>query len=766
MAKLPRYQRLGVKSVTPPDFDYANLREAKRFAQTVSQQVDRMNQFFVKEAEMEAKQRGLTMVEEQGAQTILKQFTGEKRPTTIVQQTAFEAANRIASAEIEVEARAEINKIISDASINKTPLVDYPMPDGSMAPGVRTKIQDVVDGFPAGLADLDPVTAGVLRARLGSVAQDKELSYSEEYEKYKIQQVKGRFATSLAQFEQDLFAYAASENGTADGLEVRINDIANNMRDLQISEADISKWTIGARTKARKEGTIAEFQRLPTLKDKQDFLDQLTKKPPAELGVEDTRTLVRSLRTELSKGLTQLKTAGTTLEKQLRDDIKIIKEGGTVPQDRLNNYSLQITNAQGDDQQYFVGAINEYNNLITSIKVMDSVKRMTPTALTDYINEISQGMKGEGGKGRDTEKEQLTYDIATDYLQTMNTEMNRDPYSFAVRNGLVPFERIADDPQRPDEFKASLQARANQAKLVSTHYGVDVKIFTDAEATRFVNILKGDGELPNPDGTTRPITAIDQIATVTAMVSALGEDTSYALEQIAPKSPELAHIGGLVLYARSETATMAFKGMALKRDGMVAIGINSLEAKELFKSTVGPALVGSDQVYAAAKRTTDAIYNHLAKTETQFNADIYTEAVRLALGKGADGGGVDTVNNVPTFLFPGLIDDDLELMMEEIKVEQIKDISGQDIDKKLLKDINDNNFVLMPAPEHLEPEKGDYIFYKEGSGGKTFVADSTGAPIIVNALKWKTKYARPASIGALLKQAQRNKDQRIKVNKQ
>jgi len=640
------------------------------------------------------------------------------------------------------------------------------MPDGSMAPGVRTKIQDVVDGFPAGLADLDPVTAGVLRARLGSVAQDKELSYSEEYEKYKIQQVKGRFATSLAQFEQDLFAYAASENGTADGLEVRINDIANNMRDLQISEADISKWTIGARTKARKEGTIAEFQRLPTLKDKQDFLDQLTKKPPAELGVEDTRTLVRSLRTELSKGLTQLKTAGTTLEKQLRDDIKIIKEGGTVPQDRLNNYSLQITNAQGDDQQYFVGAINEYNNLITSIKVMDSVKRMTPTALTDYINEISQGMKGEGGKGRDTEKEQLTYDIATDYLQTMNTEMNRDPYSFAVRNGLVPFERIADDPQRPDEFKASLQARANQAKLVSTHYGVDVKIFTDAEATRFVNILKGDGELPNPDGTTRPITAIDQIATVTAMVSALGEDTSYALEQIAPKSPELAHIGGLVLYARSETATMAFKGMALKRDGMVAIGINSLEAKELFKSTVGPALVGSDQVYAAAKRTTDAIYNHLAKTETQFNADIYTEAVRLALGKGADGGGVDTVNNVPTFLFPGLIDDDLELMMEEIKVEQIKDISGQDIDKKLLKDINDNNFVLMPAPEHLEPEKGDYIFYKEGSGGKTFVADSTGAPIIVNALKWKTKYARPASIGALLKQAQRNKDQRIKVNKQ
>ena len=757
MAKLPRYQRLGVRSELPPDFDYANLRESRRFAQTVSQQVDRMNQFFAKEAELQARQSGLAAVEEQGARTILKQFTGEKRPSTIAQQTAFEAANRIASAEIEVEARAEINKIISDASINKTPLVDYPMPDGSMAPGVRTKIQDVVDGFPAGLADLDPVTAGVLRARLGSIAQDKELSYSEEYEKYKIQQVKGRFATSLAQYEQDLFQYAASENGTADGLEVRINDIANNMRDLQISEADISKWTIGARTKARKEGTIAEFQRLPTLKDKQDFLDQLTKKPPAELGVEDTRTLVRSLRTELSKDLTQLKTAGTTLEKQLRDDIKVIKEGGTVPQDRLNNYSLQITNAQGDDQQYFVGAINEYNNLITSIKVMDSVKRMTPTALTDYINEISQGMKGEGGKGRDTETEQLTYDIATDYLQTMDTEMNRDPYSFAVRNGLVPFERIADDPQRPDEFKASLQARANQAKLVSTHYGVDVKIFTDAEATRFVNILKGDGELPNPDGTTRPITAIDQIATVTAMVSALGEDTSSALEQIAPKSPELGHIGGLVLFGRSETATMAFKGMALKRDGMVAIGLNSLEAKELFKSTVGPALVASDQVYAAAKRTTDAIYNHLAKTETQFNADIYTEAVKLALGKGADGGGVDTVNNVPTFLFPGLIDDDLELMMEEIKVEQIKDISGQDIDKKLLEDINGNNFVLMPAPEHLEPEKGDYIFYREGSGGKTFVADSTGAPIIVNALKWKTKYARPASIGAMLKQAQRNK---------
>jgi hypothetical protein len=143
MAKLPRYQNVGVKPLAPPDYDYANLRESARFARTLSQQVDRMNTFIAKEAEREAEQRGLSMVQEEGAQQVLQKFSGDKKPFTVAETTAYQAATRIASAEIETQARAEINKLISESKTNRTSFGDTEDEKGNFIPGVQSRLSEL-----------------------------------------------------------------------------------------------------------------------------------------------------------------------------------------------------------------------------------------------------------------------------------------------------------------------------------------------------------------------------------------------------------------------------------------------------------------------------------------------------------------------------------------------------------------------------------------------------------------------------------------------
>jgi hypothetical protein len=750
MAKLPRYQNVGVKPLAPPDFDYANLRESARFAQTLSQQVDRMNSFIAKEAEREAEQRGLSMVQEEGAQQVLKKFSGDKKPFTVAETTAYQAATRIASAEIETEARAEINRLISEAKINRTSFGDSEDEKGNFIPGVQSRLSEIVDGFPAALSDVDPVAAGLLRARLTDFATDKEIAYSEFYEKIKIQELQGKFIQNMSNAQLDIYEYAASENGTPDGIEKRINDFANNMKDLQINEIAISNWIIETRVNARKNGTIAEFQRLPDLSAKEDFLTNLEKTPLKELGVADTRTLVRSLRTEVTKAYSEIKSTASSLTSKIKEDIKIAESGGNVAPDRKNGYAAVLLQHGTKYPEYFADAKNEFVALDQTIKIMDSVRQMTPTDLTEFVNTSAQGLPGIGGEGRDTQQEQIAYEISSKFLETMNTQINKDPYSFAVRSGLVDFTPIKLDGSA-DDLRGSLRQRQNDIDLISNHYGVMPKIFTEAETTVISNIVNGDQRIMSFDGELRVANADDQMQIMAVITGSLGENANVAFEQIAPKNPEFAHIGGLYLLGNADAAKMALQGIELRKGGVSALGLDSEQPKAIFRQQVGNSLEGQGvSVYAAAVKVANAIYNKRAQAETMFDPELYAESVQMALNKNADGtGGIANINDQKVYLYPGLTDDDLSNMIDQItaddilqlteREDQFGDIVASKIESKLLKDINDGEFILRPAPPALRQKPGDYILYRDGgAGGLILATDTDNDPLVINALDWKT----------------------------
>ena len=76
--------------------------------------------FFSKKAR-KAEQRGKQMVQDLGAQPVLKDLAKKGGPTNIEQRAAFATANRIAAAELETEASLDIDKVLTQAEINKTP---------------------------------------------------------------------------------------------------------------------------------------------------------------------------------------------------------------------------------------------------------------------------------------------------------------------------------------------------------------------------------------------------------------------------------------------------------------------------------------------------------------------------------------------------------------------------------------------------------------------------------------------------------------------
>jgi hypothetical protein len=718
MAKLPRYQNVGVKPLAPPDFDYANLRESARFAQTLSQQVDRMNSFIAKEAEREAEQRGLSMVQEEGAQQVLKKFSGDKKPFTVAETTAYQAATRIASAEIETEARAEINRLISEAKTNRTSFGDSEDEKGNFIPGVQSRLSEIVDGFPAALSDVDPVAAGLLRARLTDFATDKEIAYSEFYQKHLIQKKQGEFIKSLADRERDAIDYGASPHSTPDGLEKRINDAAQTMLDLQFDETNVAKWVESTRTKARKAGTIAEFQRLPTIEEKQKYLEGLEKKPLRQLGVEGTRTLVRSLQAELNNEITVQKGAARDTVQDIKDAKKIMTAGGDPGEQML----LQLQNRANGLGDYGAEAREAIANLQVEREAMLAFRIMPPAKLQTELNIIARGIPGVGGKGVDTLLEADILKSGRGLLRTMNTETQNDPLSFAARVGHIEFRPL--DITSEEGLSGSIAERRQQARTVAAIYGVEPKFLTNEEATVFAAQLKqGD--------------RISRMTVLGTLTKFFQKDAPDVLAQIAVKQPELAHIGGLVTLGLMDTANQALEGMDLIKQGNQPVGFTREVTDSVFANQVGMAFNYQSEARGSAQKTAKAIYTSMAMDRglEVFDENLYISAISLAVGYNPNTGkgGVQEVRDMPVIAPPELDGEDLEKILDEIDFESLTVNTGQVVNADQMRDIRGNKNIRFMVMDH-----GRYYItlLKPGEDGFRYISDVDGDPVIFDALKY------------------------------
>ena len=140
------------------------------------------------------------------------------------------------------------------------------------------------------------------------------------------------------------------------------------------------------------------------------------------------------------------------------------------------------------------------------------------------------------------------------------------------------------------------------------------------------------------------------------------------------------------------------------------------------------------------------IYTDRAKGLDDFDIPLFEDSIQLALGKNGQNGGIQEVNGTPTLLPPNLNSSDLTTMLKNISAKELFELNGITVDKKLMENINGSNFFS------LDNSAGEYSLYAVGEGvyklgrgtygDSSFVwaADTDGAEIEIDAIKWKNTY--------------------------
>ena len=294
MAQLPRYQRLGLQTRQPGNIDFADTREQARYAQTLSQQLDRMSEFaFKKSAEM-AVERGQERVREEGALPTLEAIEAKGGPRGIAEKSAVEAANRIAVVEIETLATADMQKLTVEA--DKTNM--------SM-PAYQEAMRDINDGYKASLELVDPVAAGVLGARL----QGNTSKYESRYSDVVFRKAKAAWAekvnTTVTIKGNAILDLATQPGVSEESLTIEGQQMFDDLVSLGVSEKAAQSSVDKTMKAAVRQNRFYVFDNAADITTRQALLEQYEEKPLPGYTYEGNRAFLRQLQGTLQSEVTQ-----------------------------------------------------------------------------------------------------------------------------------------------------------------------------------------------------------------------------------------------------------------------------------------------------------------------------------------------------------------------------------------------------------------------------------------------------------------------------
>ena len=184
-----------------------------------------MSNFLYKTAQKEAVRSGIERVRTEGAQPILEAMKAQGGPRGLEEETAYEAANKIAIAEIQTEAELEITKILTDGQNNKTPFSS-----------IQSQLKSVSDGFPAALSDIDPVSAAHVLSNFKAKTEKAGLRYSEFWSKETLRTLKKKQNIAAANKAETIIGNASVTGFDPKELEKDITEAATELKDLGVSQ--------------------------------------------------------------------------------------------------------------------------------------------------------------------------------------------------------------------------------------------------------------------------------------------------------------------------------------------------------------------------------------------------------------------------------------------------------------------------------------------------------------------------------------------------
>jgi hypothetical protein len=220
-----------------------------------------------------------------------------------------------------------------------------------------------------------------------------------------------------------------------------------------------------------------------------------------------------------------------------------------------------------------------------------------------------------------------------------------------------------------------------------------------------------------------------------------GKYTTDVLAEISAKSPDLAHVGGLVTMGKIEAVNYALQGQDLIAQGNKAAEFTPSNTDMLFRESVGTALVYQSEAMASGRQVAEQIYTAKAfeRGVEMFDEALWEESISVAFGfdQRTGRGGVQEVRDNKVLLPPQLNAEDLETMLETLDAAQLNQLTGLDVDPKLVEQIRDNDswsgdYSLMAT------DMGVYriVFGKPGDPKFRVITDKNGNIVELDALQY------------------------------
>jgi hypothetical protein len=397
MAMLPRYERLGVKAAQPAQLDFANFREQSQAAQTLSQSLGRMSDFAFGVAEQKFEQVAKQTVSKLGATETLSRIQKAGGPTSGFDMVAFQTANRIASAEIQMQSDKDINGLLETAQKTGMSIAD-----------VSSHLADITDGYAATLSTLDPEAAGLLRVRIGEASGQAIQRYGSYVESQAKAARSARIEDAGKLYAANMMQTALIPGITPETLYTMSQNRMNLLIDAGVNPDKAATWAASALKDAVTEHAAFSAMTMP-LSDLKVRAETAPDKPLPGLDYTETLSLWSKSNTIYNTRTESLRVDASTLSDQLQAEAKVLGSGGTPDPTRIAALQ-EKAQALAEFDPTLAGKVAD---LQADITFVSGVRGMNIDELNSEVTRLSAGVPGVGGPGLDTPDEIAMLSFAT-----------------------------------------------------------------------------------------------------------------------------------------------------------------------------------------------------------------------------------------------------------------------------------------------------------------------------------------------------------------
>lgn len=350
-----------------------------------------------------------------------------------------------------------------------------------------------------------------------------------------------------------------------------------------------------------------------------------------------------------------------TLEKAIDGQLDFLKKGWPVSEANRALLKAEVAktgNADLAKNLDFLDGLADWQKAHIAVR---------PQVVDAQIAAMRARIQKEGA----SEAALTTLDVMEGLRDEMTKGLAEDPLTFASRAGVASVEPL--NFTDGTTLSASLSERVADAAAVATHYGIEPKFFTPAEADGLKKMLKA--------------TPLALPSIVSALSAGLGTVTPKALAEISKDAPLLAHVAGLVHATGSQRVAVEI-GEALdlrnqqgyKSTLPTPAKLQGAAAEDLGASlSVLPGTAAGTMETASALFEARALARGIAVDEFDTAGSparvLYQEALDDVLGAtrrdGVKYGGVTEVNGRETIAPPDIAAHSLEDMLAELSSDDL-----------------------------------------------------------------------------------------------